>query len=44
MKKGDVIGKVGKSANNTANDPAHLHFGVSVKGVAKDPIAYVEGK
>ena len=44
VKKGDVIGKVGKSANNTANDPAHLHFGVSVKGVAKDPIAYVEGK
>ena len=44
VKKGDVIGKVGKSANNPANDPAHLHFGVSVKGVAKDPIAYVEGK
>ncbi len=44
VKQGEVIGKVGKSANNTANDPAHLHFGVSVKGTDKDPIAYVEGK
>lgn len=44
VKQGETIGAVGKSANNTASDPAHLHFAVSVKGVAKDPMTYLEGK
>lgn len=44
VKQGEKIGTVGKSASNTANDPTHLHFAVSVKGVAKDPIQYVKGK
>lgn len=44
VKQGETIGAVGKSANNTASDPAHLHFAVSVKGVAKDPMTYLQGK
>lgn len=38
VQQGDVIGKVGKSAANVQDDPAHLHFAYLVKGTAKDPM------
>lgn len=38
VKKGDVIGYVGKSGNSTGY---HLHFEIRVNGVAVDPLQYV---
>ena len=38
FKQGDVIGTVGKSAQNVINDPPHLHFAFMINGKYKDPL------
>lgn len=42
VKTGQVIGKVSASANNEANDGAHLHFEVLQNNVKVDPNIYLD--
>jgi murein DD-endopeptidase MepM/ murein hydrolase activator NlpD len=41
LNAGDVIGTVGTSAISECALPPHLHFAITVDGVAKDPAKYV---
>ena len=40
IKRGTIIGKVGRSANSTLTDPAHLHFEYHEGGKAVNPADY----
>jgi murein DD-endopeptidase MepM/ murein hydrolase activator NlpD len=40
VKQGDVIGSVGKSAQNVIGDPPHLHFAYLVNGKYQDPLKH----
>jgi murein DD-endopeptidase MepM/ murein hydrolase activator NlpD len=41
LNAGDVVGTVGTSAISECALPPHLHFAITVDGVAKDPAKYV---